>query len=63
VDNLKRGEKVVAKTFGGAEVVRRVWEDAGETIYLCSDRQYEALSKGWEAPMPIGFPKSDVRKQ
>ena len=60
---LKKGEHVLARTFGGAEVLRRVWEDAGRIVYLCSDRQFEALSNGWAAPMPIGFPKDDVRKK
>jgi hypothetical protein len=59
---MKAGELVLARTFGGTEVERRVWEDAGgEVVYLCSERQYEALTSGWEAPMPIGFPREDVR--
>ena len=63
MDLLKRGQEVLAKTFGGVEVLRLVWEDVGDTVYLCSDSQFEALTKGWGAPMPIGFPKRDVRKK
>ncbi len=63
MNQLKKGEMVVAKTYGGGEVERRVWEDIGETVYLCSERQYEALNKGWDAPMPIGFPKQDVKRK
>lgn len=63
MDQLKKGEMVMAKTYGGGQVERRVWEDTGETVYLCSERQYEALNKGWDAPMPIGFPKQDVKKK
>src|SRR5712692_1900196 len=55
MDRLEKGEKVVARTFGGGQVERRVWEDGGEVVYLCSERQYEALNRGWSAPTPIGF--------
>ena len=63
MDSLKKGESVIAKTFGGGEVERLVWQDGENTVYLCSGRQYEALNRGWDAPMPIGFPKQDVRKK
>jgi hypothetical protein len=56
---LKRGDLVVVRTLAG-EKERRVWEDAGETVYVCSERQLEALTRGWEAPMPIGFPRAEV---
>ena len=57
---LKKGDTVVAKTFDGGKVVRRVWEEIGNTVFLCSERQFETLQSGWDAPMPIGFPKADV---
>lgn len=59
---LKMGDSVLVRTVSG-EVERRVWEDAGETVYVCSDRQLEALGRGWDAPMPIGFPRADVSKK
>ncbi len=59
--HLKRGEMVVLKSADG-NVSRRVWEDCGDAVLVCSERQYEALSKGWSAPTPIGFPKSSVQK-
>lgn len=55
-----RGERILAKTLDG-EVQRVVWEDHGDSVRICSERQYEALSKGLNAPMPIGFPKSDIK--
>ena len=60
MSRFKRGDQVLAKIFGGSQVLRRVWEDAGNTVYLCSERQYAALLSGWDAPMPIGFPRGDV---
>ena len=59
---LKRGEKVILESTEG-RVSRRVWEDCGDAVLVCSERQYEALSKGRDAPSPIGFPKSSIRKQ
>lgn len=59
---LKRGEKVCIDSSEGP-VSRLVWEDCGDAVLLCSERQFEALMKGWDAPMPIGFPRRDVRQQ
>ena len=58
---LKRGEKVILESPDG-DVSRRVWEDCGDAVLVCSERQYEALSRGWDAPTPIGFPKASIRK-
>ena len=58
---LQRGEMVTIDTSEGA-VSRRVWEDCGDAVLVCSERQYEALSQGWDAASPIGFPKSTIRK-
>ncbi|MCW5603926.1 MAG: hypothetical protein KIT18_05205 [Burkholderiales bacterium] len=60
MDSFTKGEKVVATTFDGGKVIRLVWEDWGNTVFLCSERQFEALQSGWQAPMPIGFPRGDV---
>jgi hypothetical protein len=63
MSKFKRGEQVRARTSNIGEVVRRVWDEVDATVYLCSERQYDALLNGWNAPMPIGFPKQDVRKK
>ena len=57
--NFSRGEKVYANTVDGA-VELIVWEDTGESVCVCSKKQFDALEKGWNAPMPIGFPKTEV---
>lgn len=62
MENLDRGAKAIAQSLDG-EVELRVWEVTSDTVYLCSERQYTALSEGRTAPMPIGFPKSDVRQK
>lgn len=59
---LRRGEEVVLDSSEGP-IDRLVWEDCGDAVLLCSERQYEALAKGWNAPTPIGFPKAIIRKR
>lgn len=56
---FERGAKVLANTLDG-RVERVVWEDLGDSVCLCSERQFEALRNGWNAPMPIGFPKTEL---
>ena len=55
-----RGARILASTIDG-QVERIVWEDHGDSVSICSEQQYEALVKGWSAPMPIGFPKSCLK--
>ena len=55
-----RGARILAKTVDGM-VERIVWEDCGEAVLVCSERQYDALKRGWSAPMPIGFAKTDIK--
>jgi hypothetical protein len=51
-----RGARVSANTTDGA-VERLVWEEVGDAVLVCSEPQFEALQRGLDAPMPIGFPK------
>lgn len=60
--SFRRGDSVLAKTAGGQWVPRRVWNDAADVVYLCSDRLFDELSRGCSMLWPIGFPKSDVRR-
>lgn len=56
-----RGEKVIARAFGGVPVVLRVWETGQNMVYLASDVEFEKRQAGKEAALePIGFPASDV---
>jgi hypothetical protein len=60
MDKLERGTRVLATTIDGV-VERLVWDDCGDAVELVSPRQFEALSKGWKAPMPIGFLKANLK--
>lgn len=55
-----RGEMVVVKDFRGRALVRRVWDADEKAVYITDDQQFERLSKGEDALMPVGFPKDDV---
>jgi hypothetical protein len=57
---LRRGEVAIARGFGGAVLVRRVWEVGKGLVYLSSDAEFLKLQAGDEGLPPIGFPASDV---
>lgn len=54
------GEAIKVKTHSGEVVERFVWEDAGDVVFVCTRRVYDMLKAGFDAPLPIGFPKSSV---
>lgn len=55
-----RGEKVNVRVFGGAVVERRVWEEVGDAVFVCTDRCYENLLQGNFEIRPVGFLKQAV---
>lgn len=58
--SLDRGDEVTVTAYGGAQLRRRVWEDVGTGVLLCSETEYRrALEIGLE-PQYSGFPKEDV---
>jgi hypothetical protein len=58
--DFNSGDKVLARCANGKTRKNIVWEADGSLVYLCSERQYEALSKGEEVAPPIGFPVRDL---
>lgn len=59
--DFRHGDAVLARTVKGEWVERRVWSDAADVVYLCSDRLFDELSRGCSILWPIGFPKADVK--
>jgi hypothetical protein len=59
METLKKGQKVAVNTISG-RVVRRVWEDLGWAVEICSDRQFAALESGDYSVQAIGFRRKDV---
>ncbi len=59
---IRIGDKVLIRVFGGDVVPRRVWEVDGSSVAICSELCFERLQAGQEAAMPIMFPMSDIVK-
>ena len=55
-----RGTVVIARGYGDAALVRRVWEVAGGLVYLSDEVEFAKLEAGKEGLPPIGFPANDV---
>lgn len=57
---MKRGEIVRVRLYGGEIVLRRVWEDAGSGLLLCTEEAYRHALETGEEPICVGFPRQDV---
>lgn len=55
-----KGDLVIVRAFGGKPLVRRVWEVVDDKVYICNEETFQNLLKGFDAFVPVGFPKSDV---
>ena len=55
-----KGQTVWIRDFHGVIHRRRLWEVGKGAIYVTNDEQFERLTKGLTALIPIGFPKEDV---
>ena len=57
---LNRGTEITVIVFGGKRRRLRVWEDAGEGVWVCREEEYQrAISEQGEANCS-GFPKEYV---
>jgi hypothetical protein len=57
-----RGDLVIVRAFRGVPLVRRVWEEVAQGVYITDDTLFERLSKGENTVQPVGFPREDVFK-
>ncbi len=55
-----RGDTVIVRAYGGTALVRRVWDAEGDTVYICSDKNFDWLSRNDGSGTCIGFPTEDV---
>lgn len=55
-----RGERVIVRSFGDRPLVRRVWAADEHSVYISAEGEYQKLSRGEEALLPVGFPREDV---
>jgi hypothetical protein len=55
-----RGDEVTVVAFRGIRLKRRVWEDTGPGLLVCSEAEWERALRAGEEPLCSGFPKADV---
>jgi hypothetical protein len=55
-----RGQNVIVEDFRGDKVPQRVWEDAGDVVFVTSDELFSLLEIGQSDLHPVGVPKADV---
>jgi hypothetical protein len=56
----EKGKRVTVKCSNGELRENIVWECTDKLVYVCSERQYQALQSGQDAPPPIGFLTNDI---
>lgn len=57
---IEQGSEVTVVAYGGEHIRKRVWQDTGSGVLLCSDAAYRAALETGREPLYSGFPKSDV---
>jgi hypothetical protein len=57
---FRRGQFVMAHCFGGEIVKRRVIDDLGRTIVICTDEEYLQAHSERRNPVGVGFPVGDI---
>jgi hypothetical protein len=55
-----KGDKVIVRSYGNKALVRLVWEVTPDTVFICSEENYRALTDGKIGLWPVGFSKEDV---
>lgn len=57
---LDRGAEVTVRAYRGELLHRRVWQDTGRGVMLCSESGFQRAVESGEPPLCSGFPKEDV---
>ena len=57
---MNRGDLVRVRAFGGEVLERRVVDDLGKHVVVCSEAEFRRAAAEHREPQGIGFPKSDV---
>ena len=57
-----KGDMVIVRAFRGVPLVRRVWEEDENGIYITDEVHFNRLMAGEDTVQPIGFPREDVFK-
>jgi len=54
---MKTGDLVLAETFSEGRVKRRIVEVEGDTIYICTQKEWLSAQKENREPVCVGFNK------
>ncbi len=57
---LEKGTEVTVRAFGGKAYRRRVWEDLGNAILVCTEEEYQRASQLHEEATCSGVSKVDI---
>lgn len=57
---MERGTEVTVIAYKGVRLRRRVWEDTGPGLLLCSEQEYQRARHLGDEARAAGFPKEDV---
>jgi hypothetical protein len=59
-ETIMKGDTVVVRAYGGEPKVVRVWDIGEKVILICSEENFQTLSKGKKGLWPVGVPKETV---
>lgn len=52
---MKTGDLVLAEMFSGGKEKRRVVENTGDTVYICTEEEWLSAQKEHREPVCVGF--------
>jgi hypothetical protein len=55
-----QGDYVIARSFGDVPIVRRVWSNDENAVYICTEERFNQLKAGNAKLLLVGFPRQDV---
>jgi hypothetical protein len=58
--DVRNGDMVKVRTYGGEVAVRRVIEVQGQSVIVSTNEEYETAKGEQREPVCIGFPLADV---
>ena len=59
---LKQGDRVRVTEYGGRKLTRRVVVDRGQSVVVCSEKEYSTAQAEGREPQGIGFPREAVEE-
>ncbi len=57
---IDQGTMITVIAFGGRKLRRRVWEDIGDVVLICTEEEYQRAIRDENEATCSGFPKDDI---